>query len=119
MSISQFLAILLARRWMIIGAVFASLVGAAIVIMVVPARYTAETRVLLDIIKPDPVTGQVMNSQFARAYTQTQTQLIKDYRVAGKVVDDIGWTRDPMMLAQYAVPGDPNGARRQLAQIII
>lgn len=119
MSLSQFLAILLARKWMIIGAVCASLIGAAIVIMVVPPRYTADTRVLLDIIKPDPVTGQVMNSQFARAYTQTQTQLIKDSRVAGKVVDDIGWTRDPVMIARYAVPGDPNGARRRLAQIII
>lgn len=119
MSLSQFLAILLARRWMIIGAVCASLIGAAVVVIVVPPRYTANTRVLLDIIKPDPVTGQVMGSQFARAYTQTQTQLIKDYRVAGPVVDEIGWTRDPVMLARYAVPGDPAGARHRLAQIII
>ena len=27
--------------------------------------------------------------------------------------DDIGWTKDPSMLARFAVPGDPNGARRQ------
>jgi len=119
MSISQFFAILLARRWMIIAAVLASLAGAAVVIMLVPPRYTADTRVLLDVIKPDPVTGQVMSPQFARAYTQTQIQLIQDSRVAGAVVDDIGWSKDPGMLARYAVPGDPNGARRALVQLII
>ena len=59
-------------------AVLASLAGAAVVIMLVPPRYTANTRVLLDVIKPDPVTGQVMSAQFARAYTQTQIQLIQD-----------------------------------------
>jgi succinoglycan biosynthesis transport protein ExoP len=118
MSLSQFFAILLARKWMIIAAVLASLVGAAIVIMVVPPRYTADTRVLLDVIKPDPVTGQVMSAPFARAYTQTQIQLIQDSRVAGAAADEIGWTKDPTMLARFAVPGDPNGARRQMAQFI-
>jgi succinoglycan biosynthesis transport protein ExoP len=119
MSLSQFFAILMARQWMIIAAVLASLAGAVVVIMLVPPRYTADTRVLLDVIKPDPVTGQVMSPQFARAYTQTQIQLIQDSRVAGAVVDDIGWSKDPSMLARYAVPGDPNGARRALAQLII
>jgi len=119
MSLTQFFAILLARRWMILGAVFASLLGAALVVLLVPPRYTANTRVLLDLIKPDPVTGQAMGPQFARAYTQTQIQLIQDSRVAGAVVDEIGWSKDPSMLARYAVPGDPNGARRQLAQLII
>jgi uncharacterized protein involved in exopolysaccharide biosynthesis len=119
MNLSQFLAILVARRWMIIAAVLASLAGAAVVVILVPPRYTATTRVLLDIIKPDPVTGQIIGGQFARAYTQTQTQLIKDYSVAGEVVDDLGWSQDPTLLARYAVASDPNGARHRLAQIII
>lgn len=119
MSLTQFFAILVARRWMIIAAVLASLAGAFLVVLLVPPRYTADTRVLLDVIKPDPVTGQVMSPQFARAYTQTQIQLIQDSRVAGAVVDELGWSKDPTMLARYAVPGDPNGARRALAQFII
>src|SRR3569833_2237101 len=119
MSLTQFFAILLARRWMILGAVFASLLGAALVVLLVPPRYTANTRVLLDLIKPDPVTGQAMGPQFARAYTQTQIQLIQDSRVAGAVVDEIGWSKDPSMLARYAVPGDLNGACWLLAQLFI
>ena len=52
MSLSQFLAILVARRWMIVAAIVASLAGAAVVLMVVPPRYTANTRLLLNFIKP-------------------------------------------------------------------
>lgn len=119
MSLAQFLAILVARRWMILAAVCASLVGAALVVMIVPPRYTASTRVLLNLIKPDPVTGQVIGGQFAQAYTQTQTALIKDIGVAGAVVDDLHWSSDPTMLARYAVPGDPDAARHRMAQLII
>ena len=119
MSLAQFLAILVARRWMIVAAVCASLVGAALVVMIVPPRYTASTRVLLNLIKPDPVTGQVIGGQFAQAYTQTQTALIKDIGVAGAVVDDLHWSSDPTMLARYAVPGDPDAARHRMAQLII
>jgi len=119
MSLAQFLAILVARRWMIVAAVCASLVGAALVVMIVPPRYTASTRVLLNLIKPDPVTGQVIGGQFAQAYTQTQTGLIKDIGVAGAVVDDLYWSSDPTMLARYAVPGDPDAARHRMAQLII
>jgi uncharacterized protein involved in exopolysaccharide biosynthesis len=119
MSLAQFLAILVARRWMLVAAVCASLVGAALVVMIVPPRYTASTRVLLNLIKPDPVTGQVIGGQFAQAYTQTQTALIKDIGVAGAVVDDLHWSSDPTMLARYAVPGDPDAARHRMAQLII
>lgn len=119
MSLAQFLAILVARRWMIVAAVCASLIGAALVVMIVPPRYTASTRVLLNLIKPDPVTGQVIGGQFAQAYTQTQTALIKDIGVAGAVVDDLHWSSDPTMMARYAVPGDPEGGRHRMAQLII
>ena len=119
MSLAQLLAILVARRWMIVTAVCASLIGAALVVIIVPPRYTASTRVRLNLIKPDPVTGQVIGGQFAQAYTQTQTALIKDIGVAGAVVDDLHWSSDPTMLARYAVPGDPEGARHRMAQLII
>lgn len=104
---------------MILTAVIASLIGAVVVMLVVPPRYKASTRVMLDIIKPDPVTGEVIANQFLRAYTKTQTELIRDYKVAGPVVDELGWTRDPEMLARYDVAGDTNGARRRMAQVII
>lgn len=119
MSLSQFFGIFLARRWMLISAVCASFLGAMLIVAVMPPRYTASTRVMLDVIKPDPVSGTVMANQFLRAYTKTQTELIRDYKVAGPVVDELGWSRDPTMIARYEAPGDPNAARRRMAQLII
>ena len=119
MSLTQFLRILFARRWMVIAAVMASLVGAVLVILIVPPRYEASARVMLDMIKPDPVTGQILGTQFVRAYTQTQTELIKDYKVAGRVVDDLGWATDPAVVAEFDVPNDPEGARRGIARYVI
>src|SRR3712207_97167 len=119
MSLTQFVTILMARRWMIMTAVCASLLGALLTVAIVPPRYTASTRVMLDIIKPDPVTGEVIGNQFLRAYTKTQTELIRDYKVAGPIVEQRGWTRDPAMVARYDLAGDPNVARRRMAQVII
>ncbi|MBC9032807.1 exopolysaccharide biosynthesis protein EpsF [Sphingomonas sp. JC676] len=121
MSLVQFFRILWARRWIILPAFLVCVATAAIVSQFLPQRYRASTRVVLDTFKPDPVTGQVMSSQFMRAYTQTQIELIEDYRTAGRVVDALGWVNDPGNIAAFnassaAASGD---IRRWLAQNII
>jgi polysaccharide biosynthesis transport protein len=120
-SIVQFFRILWARRWIIIPAFLVCVVTATVVSQFLPQRYRASTRIMLDTFKPDPVTGQVMSSQFMRAYVQTQIELIEDYRTAGRVVDQMGTADDPNMIAQFnassaAKTGD---IRRWLAQQII
>lgn len=86
-----------------------------------PARYTAHARIMLNIVKPDPVSGQALTSQFARAYVKTQTELITDYRIAGKVVDMLNWASSPEFADQYdnRRNDDVRDFRRFLAQIII
>ena len=32
---------------------------------------------------------------------KTQGELIRDYRIAGKVVDDLDWAQNPQLLAAY------------------
>jgi succinoglycan biosynthesis transport protein ExoP len=75
----------------------------------------------LRILKPDPVTGLSTSAGFARAYTKTQIELIRDYRVAGQVVEDLGWLNDPSMIAAYQGrdPGDDRDFRRWVAQRVI
>ncbi|HEY9236155.1 MAG TPA: Wzz/FepE/Etk N-terminal domain-containing protein [Phenylobacterium sp.] len=121
MSIVQFLRILWARRMLIIAAIVSCVVGAFIVTQIVPPRYQGQSRVMLDLVKPDPVTGQVTSPQFAKAYTRTQIELIKDYRVAGKVVEDLGWLNNPDLLTQYQnrPAGDDRDLKRWAAQRII
>jgi polysaccharide biosynthesis transport protein len=119
MSITQFLRILMMRRQIIIVALLASILAGVAVIKLIPKQYEATSRVLLEIIRPDPVTGEVMSSSFARAYTKTQIELIKDYRVAGRAVDTLGWQGSADMAAQYQQSNSDQPFRRWLAGIIM
>ena len=104
MSIIQFLRILAARWKMIFGVMLACMVVATVVANLLPKRYPASARVLLDVVKPDPVTGQSVGRN-VRGYVLTEVQLIKDMRVAGAVVDRLGWANDPARIAAYEASG--------------
>lgn len=121
MGFNQFFRILWARRAILVLTTMSCLIGAVLIAKAIPPRYVATSRVILDIVKPDPVTGTVIASGFARAYVKTQTELIRDYRVAGKVVDALGWTSSPVLAAEYArrPPSDTRDFRRWLAQRVI
>lgn len=106
MSLSQFFRILLARRLIILSLLLAGSAVAVITCMVLPSRYPATARVLMDVIKPDPVSGQVISSSFVRGYTKTQIELITDYRVAGEVVDRLGWDKNPVLVADFEKHND-------------
>ncbi|HZZ69120.1 MAG TPA: hypothetical protein VFE18_13185 [Phenylobacterium sp.] len=101
MNIYQFFRIIWARRSIILASMVSTFVLAGIVLLFIPAHYKAESRVMLDVIKPDPVTGQVMATTFLRAYTKTQIELVQDYQVARHVVDDLKWANDPELVAKY------------------
>ncbi|NBW77030.1 MAG: chain length determinant protein [Sphingomonadaceae bacterium] len=121
MSFEQIFRLLWARRAMIMIAAVLSLLAATIVGLILPPRYQSHARVMLNLVKPDPVTGETISSQFARAYVRTQTELIRDYRIAGKVVDLLNWSSSPDLAAQYANrrSDDVRDFRRWMAQIVI
>lgn len=121
MSFITFFRILWAKRAIILLATLGSLLAALFVVITVPPRYEATSKLMLDILKPDPVTGEMVGARSGREYVKTQMQLIKDYRVAGKVVDALGWTSSPAMAARYAQrpSGDNRDFRRWLSQSVI
>lgn len=120
MSLMQFLRILIARRWIILGLFLGITATALLVAWRLPQRYPASARVMLDVIKPDPVTGSVIATQFVRGYTKTQTELIKDYRVAGDVVDRLGIVNKPEAIRIFQNESDGSeDIRRFWAQKII
>jgi len=120
MSLVQFLRILWAHRFITLAATVSCLIGAYVVILIVPPRYETSSRVMLNLLKPDPVTGEFVGMG-SRTYVATQIELIKDYRVAGQVVDQLGWQSDPNLIAQYRNrdPSDDRDFRRYLAQRVI
>jgi uncharacterized protein involved in exopolysaccharide biosynthesis len=121
MNFEQIFRLLWARRGLILIATIASLLAATVAGMILPPRYKAHARVMLNVVKPDPVTGEIIASQFARAYVRTQTELIRDYRIAGTVVDMLGWASSPELAEQYANrrTDDVRDFRRWMAQNVI
>ncbi|KAB7648926.1 Wzz/FepE/Etk N-terminal domain-containing protein [Polymorphobacter fuscus] len=120
MSIMQFLRILMVRRWIIIISLVTCVVVAVATAKSLPERYDARARVILDVVKPDPVTGQMLGGPAVRSYIKTQTELIQDYRVAGDVVDRAGWLQNPAVIAAWqADTGGVGDMRRWAAQRII
>lgn len=121
MSLFQFLRILAARRHFLIIALLSCVITATAASFVLPKRYKASARVLLDIVKPDPVTGQVIANQFLRAYTNTQIEMIRDQQVAGQVADDLGWTTSSGLYGAYqsATNGKGSDFKAWLGQQII
>lgn len=121
MNFEQIFRLLWARRGLIVLATIASLIAATFAGMVLPPRYKAHARVMLNVVKPDPITGEIIATQFARAYVRTQTELIRDYRIAGKVVDILNWAGSPELAEQYANrrSDDLRDFRRWMAQIVI
>lgn len=102
MNFFQLIRILWARRLLIAGITAACFLAAAVVAFQLPTVYRATSRVVLDVIKPDPVTNEVLNSSFARAFAQTQVELIADVGVATRAVDILGWAKDPYFQQEYA-----------------
>ena len=119
MSLAQFWRILWARKFLILAATFFSLAGGIVATMVIPPRWKADAHVYLNLLKPDPVTGEVLGPS-ARSYVATQIKLITDYSVTGLAVDKLGWLSDPNLIQAYQnrSKSDTRDFRRWLAQLI-
>ena len=68
---------------------------------ITPPRWQANSRVLLNNLKPNPVTGLVEPSTAADTYIATQIEIIGDYGVAGQVAQELGWLSDPQLIQLY------------------
>lgn len=118
MGIIQFLRIIWARGILIAACTVFTFLGALVVTLIVPPRYEAVSRVMLALLKPDPVTGTNFSSQNVGPYVETQRELVKDYQVTGPVVDALGWLSDPGRIEAYQnrPQTDTRDFRRWLSQ---
>src|SRR5512146_3332223 len=121
MSVIQFLRILLARWKLILATALACFVVATSIAMLLPKRYPATARVMFE-AKTDPVTGDLLLGGKGNTYLADQVMIIKDMRTAGAVVDRLGLTNDPGLIAAYEASGrtaEDGGMRAWLGQQII
>jgi succinoglycan biosynthesis transport protein ExoP len=101
MSLLRFIRVLIARRLLLFAAAASCCAGALALSFVLPQEWTAHARVMMDTVRPDPVTGAVLEGQQQQDYVATQGELIADFTVAGRAVADLGWPSDPRLIAQY------------------
>ena len=120
MSIIQFLRILWARAPLIVACTVFTFLGGLLVTLLVQPRYEATARVMLNVLKPDPITGRAQNINDLGPFIDTQRELIKDYRVTAPVVSRLNWETDPQKIAQYQdrPSGDNRDFKRWLAQLV-
>ncbi|MGJ3628328.1 Wzz/FepE/Etk N-terminal domain-containing protein [Sphingomonas sp. MMS24-JH45] len=94
MSFSQFFRILWARRFVVGIATLTCFVAAVTVGLVLPPRYSADARLMFDNFKPDPITGEVMSTQFARATSPPRSSSSRTSAPPGAW--STGWNGPPL-----------------------
>lgn len=109
MNLARLAGIAWGRRWVVLTPMICSVLGGVYVILTFPPRYEATSRVMLDIIKADPITGFRVSSKNYDAYVASQASIIRDDQVAGRVVDDMGWLDNADLAATYAQANDKTG----------
>jgi len=101
MNFTQFLLILNARKWIILGVLLFTVAATAAVSLWLPKEYTAATTLIIDSKSKDPFTGQLLPSQMFPGYMATQIEVIKSSNVAQKVVRDLKIADSPGVREQF------------------
>jgi uncharacterized protein involved in exopolysaccharide biosynthesis len=119
MGVLSLLRVFWAMKNLIIAAALSCMMGAVLMSFFLPPRYESSARVILDVIKPDPVTGEVLGLN-ATQYVNTQVALITDYAVTGLVSDRLHLTSDPGLIAQFnkRAKGDTRDFRQFVSDFI-
>ena len=99
MNAAQFLHILNARKWLILGVAFLIVAITIVINLLLPKEYTATATLVIDSKSKDPLTGQLIPSQLLPGYIATQVDILKSRPVVDKVIDankilDAPGTRD-------------------------
>jgi chain length determinant protein EpsF len=113
MNFTQFLLILNARKWVILGVLLFTVAITAAVSLLLPKEYTATTTLIIDSKSKDAVTGQLLPSQMFPGYMATQIDIINSSQVAGRVVRELKLTENPAIRQQFMEATEGEGTIEQ------
>lgn len=108
MTPKQILAVLFARKWLVLLVLCAVVAVAGTLSVVLPKRYVATVSLVIDMKPGDPLTGAILPMQLMPNYLPTQVDIIKSHSVALKVVDKLKLTDLPAIGAEFRA--DTGGA---------
>jgi len=113
MNLTQFMLILNARKWIILGVLLFTVAAAVAVSLLLPKEYTAIATLVIDSKSKDPFSGQLLPAQMFPGYMATQVDIIKSRHVAGKVVSDLRLADAPGLREQYMESTEGQGTVEQ------
>jgi chain length determinant protein EpsF len=113
MNFTQFLLILNARKWIVLGVLLLTVAVTAAVSLLLPKEYTATSTLIIDSKSKDPITGQLMPSQLFPGYMATQIDIINSSQVASKVVSDLKLADSPGTREQFMKATEGKGTVEQ------
>ncbi len=120
MNFTQFLLILNARKWIILGVLALTVGLTAIVSLLLPKEYTATTSIIIDSKSKDPFTGQLFPSQMFPGYMATQVDVINSAQVAQRVVRALKLADNPGTREQFREATEGKGDINQwLADLLL
>ena len=100
MFLTQYLRIIWARKWIVIG-LFVLVAAAGITTtMLLPRQYTAETSLVVE-MRLDPALGALAPALAAPSYMATQVEILRSERVASRAVKILGVERSAAAVAQW------------------
>jgi chain length determinant protein EpsF len=100
MNLKQIL-ILLKLRWWLVLSLFTLIVAvAAVMSLLMPKQFTAQTQLMLD-VKTDPLVATFMPNVGNPGYMATQAETLKSERIAGRVVKMLGLAENPTAVEQW------------------
>jgi uncharacterized protein involved in exopolysaccharide biosynthesis len=102
MNLRTIWRMLVARRFLLISLFLIGGISGLVISRLLPNLYEAQARLLVNTTRPDPVTNTALPPRGTDTFIKTQAELVRDYRVAGAVVDAFNWTRSPQLQAAYA-----------------
>ena len=97
---SQYLRIVWARKWLVLGLFLLVAAAGITTTLLWPKQYTAETSLVVE-MRIDPALGALAPALAAPSYMATQVEVLKSERVASRAVKILGVERSPTAVAQW------------------
>jgi len=97
---SQYLRIIWAHKWVVVGLFLAIAAAGLTTTLLWQKLYTADTSLVVE-MRIDPALGALAPALAAPSYMATQVEVIRSERVASRAVTILGVSRSPTAVAQW------------------
>ena len=116
MTFHQFLLALRGRLWVFASLLFATVLAAIVVTIIMPKTYDATASVLVDNPDNQMINAQQMPARAQLGYMQTQVDIIQSQRVARQVVRDLKLADNDAVRADWQKAGGKGTPEDWVAQ---